>query len=87
MINPITQLLMTRRAELNAELARQEMLFRKGKISFELYSETTKRLIKVYHNYENDMSTVAAQKGALEAEGNVPKGLFGIIMRAIKKIF
>ena len=46
MINPITQILMTKRAELNEDLAHYKLKFRRGKISFDEYKEKTRELIK-----------------------------------------
>ena len=63
MINPVTQLLMTKRAELNTALAYHELQFKRGEISFEEYSSED-----VYRVSE-------------------PKGLLGIIVKMLRKLF
>ena len=78
MINPITQLLMTKRAELNADLVHYELQFRRGKISFEEYNEKTKELIRVYY------SKYSSEDVYRDSE---PKGLLGIVMKAVRKLF
>lgn len=83
-INPVAQLLMTRRAELNAALAEQELLFRRGKISFEVYNETTKKMIKDFYVEQEKYSAGDDKDINKDSE---PTGLFGLTLRGVKKIF
>ena len=78
MINPVTQLLMTKKAELNADLTHYELQFRRGKISFEEYNEKTKELIKVYYSKYSSEDVY---------RNSEPKGLLGLVMKAIWKLF
>ncbi len=79
MINPITQqLLTTKRTELNADLVHHELQFRRGKISFEEYNEKTRELIKVFY------SKYSSEDVYRDSE---PKGLLGIVMKAVRKLF
>jgi len=78
MINPITQLLMTKRAELNADLTHYELKFRRGKISFDEYKEKTRELIKIYY------SKYSSEDVYRDSE---PKGLLGVVMKAIRRLF
>ena len=77
-MNPITELLKTKRAELNEALIYYELQFRRGKISFEEYSSTTKKLIKEYY------AKYSSEDVYRDSE---PKGLLGIVVRAIRKLF
>lgn len=78
MINPITQILMVKRAELNEDLAHYELQFRRGKISFDEYKEKTRELIKIYY------SKYSSEDVYMNSE---PKGLLGIVLKAIRKLF
>ena len=78
MINPITQILMTKRAELNADLTHYEIQFRRGKISFEEYNEKTKELIRVFY------SKYSSEDVYRDSE---PKGLVGLVMKLVRKLF
>ena len=78
MINPVTQLLMTKRAELSADLTHYELQFRRGKISFEEYNEKTKELIKVYYSKYSSEDVY---------RNSETKGLLGLVMKAIRKLF
>lgn len=84
MINPVTQILMTRRAEqLNLELQHHEYMWRKGEISFNEYNSKTKWLIgqhyrisqgKEEHFNNNDIS-----------KDSEPKGLLGVLFKLLRK--
>ena len=78
MINPVTQILMIKRAELNADLAHHEIQFRRGKISFEEYNEKTKELIRVFY------SKYSSEDVYRDSE---PKGLVGLVMKLVRKLF
>ena len=78
MINPITQILMTKRAELNEDLAHYELKFRRGKISFDEYKEKTRELIKIYY------SKYSSEDVYRDSE---PKGLLGVVVSAVRKLF
>ena len=80
MINPTTQLLMTKRAEMNIKLQELEKSWRKGEISFQVYNERTKMLIKNQY--------MAEQEEANELhKDREPTALLGIALRVIRKIF
>ena len=79
MINPITQILMIRRAEMNLQLQDLEKSWRKGNISFDEYNERSKMLIKERYKEEARVSDVD--------KDNEPTGLLGIALRVIRKIF
>tara|TARA_Y100001938_G_scaffold150560_1_gene242059 strand:- start:756 stop:995 length:240 start_codon:yes stop_codon:yes gene_type:complete len=79
MINPVTQLLMTKRAELNTALAYHELQFKRGEISFEEYSRKTKELIKMYYDEAYSSEDVYRV--------SEPKGLLGIIVKMLRKLF
>tara|TARA_Y100001938_G_scaffold111797_1_gene153075 strand:+ start:366 stop:620 length:255 start_codon:yes stop_codon:yes gene_type:complete len=83
MINPITQILMTKQAELNEQLILLEKSWRKGEISFQVYSERSKLLIRNFY-IKNDASLSHAEDVNKDKE---PTGLLGIVLRVIRKIF
>lgn len=82
MINPVTQIVMTRRAELNLELQRLEHKWRKGEISFNEYNSKTKWLIRQHYrispekeeHFNNDIS-----------KDSEPKGLLGVLFKLLRK--
>ncbi len=82
MINPITQLLMTQRAELNEALRRYEQRWRKGEISFQEYSRETKQMIKRFHSRE-----VLRETARDIHKDSEPKGLLGLVMKLLKRVF
>ena len=82
MINPTTQLLMTKRAEMNIKLQELEKSWRKGEISFQVYSERTKMLIKNQYDAEEQERI----RNELHRDKE-PTGLLGIALRVIRKIF
>ena len=81
MINPTTQLLMTKRAEMNLKLQQLEKSWRKGEISFQVYNERSKMLIKNQYKKEQD-----AARNELHKDRE-PTGLLGLALRVIRKIF
>ena len=85
MINPITQLLITKRQEMNMQLQELEKQWRKGVISFEVYSERSKQLIKDQYILECKQVEEAHNKDV--NKDHKPTGLLGIALRAIRKIF
>jgi len=80
MINPTTQILMARRAEMNLKLQQLEKSWRKGNISFDEYNEKSKMLIK--NQYDAEQETPNELHRDRE-----PSGLLGIALRVIRKIF
>ena len=84
MINPITQLLITKRQEMNMQLQELEKQWRKGVISFEVYSERSKQLIK--DQYILECKQAEAHNKDVNKD-HKPKGLLGIALRVIRKIF
>ena len=69
---------MVKRAELNEDLAHYELQFNRGKISFDEYKEKTRELIKIYY------SKYSSEDVYLDSE---PKGLLGMVMKVIRKLF
>jgi len=71
--------------ELNAEIAYHEFKFKRGNISYEEFMETRAQLIGEYYMkfYDEDMQLLSH----LDYEKDEPAGLFGMILRVIKKIF
>ena len=84
MINPITQLLITKRQEMNMQLQELEKQWRRGVISFEVYSERSKQLIKNQYILECKESEAHNKDVHKDRE---PTGLLGLALRVIKKIF
>ena len=84
MINPVTQLLITKRQEMNMKLQDLEKQWRKGVISFQVYSERSKQLIKDQYLLECK-ETEAHNKDV--HKDHKPTGLLGIALRVIRKIF
>ena len=84
MINPITQLLITKRQEMNMQLQELEKQWRKGVISFETYSKRSKQLIK--NQYLLECKEAEAHNKDVDKDRE-PTGLLGIALRAIRKIF
>jgi len=72
--------------ELNADILYHEIMFKRGKISYEEFMEHRARLIGEYYMkyYDEDMQL----HGYLDAHHHdEPQGILGIILQAIKKIF
>jgi hypothetical protein len=80
MINPVTQILMTKRVELNLELQRYEYKWRRGEISFNEYNTKTKRLLREYHSAGNKINNKDINKDS------EPKGVLGMLFKLVRKL-
>jgi len=70
--------------ELNADIAYHEVLFRKGRISYEEYEAERQRLIRSYYMkyYDDEMNCLLDYERDSE-----PKGLLGAAIKLLRKLF
>jgi hypothetical protein len=70
--------------DLNAEILYHEVLFRRGKISYEEYEAKRVELIREYYMryYDEDMNCLLDYKKDSE-----PDGLLGMVIGVLRKLF
>tara|TARA_R100000808_G_scaffold5550_1_gene16833 strand:+ start:4452 stop:4691 length:240 start_codon:yes stop_codon:yes gene_type:complete len=70
--------------ELNAEIAYHEVLFRRGKISYEQFEAERHKLIGEYYMkyYDDEMNCLLDYEKDSE-----PKGLLGVAVKLLRKLF
>lgn len=70
--------------DLNAEIQYHEVLFRKGRMSFEEYEAKRVELIKEYYMryYDEDTNCLLDYKKDSE-----PRGLLGMVISVLRKLF